>query len=128
MLPWPSRTIDHSRPAISQARKPALTPSSTMTRLRRGYLDLRTYPSMRLSMPGVITLACRPAMGELLSALVARLRALACCEDGVQQSRPVRWEAAGRAAEHAYMQQRSRGSSASSRVAAAKCCVNIVLI
>src|SRR4051812_30201972 len=62
MLPLPSSTIDHSSPAISQARRPALTASSMMTRLRRGYLDRLAYPSMRLSMPGVITLACRPAI------------------------------------------------------------------
>jgi len=65
--PCGSRTIDQSRPAISQARKPAFIESNTIARSRSGDDDEReTWRNMRFSIGGVTPLACLPGMAEIL--------------------------------------------------------------
>ena len=60
--PCASSTIDQSRPAISQARRPALIESRIIARSRAGNEERETWRSMRFSMGGVTTLACLPGI------------------------------------------------------------------
>ena len=59
-----SSAMAQVRPAISQARKPAFTDSSTMTRSRGAYRPLRTSRNTRRSSKSLIVFACLPAISQ----------------------------------------------------------------
>jgi hypothetical protein len=60
--PCGSRTMAQFRPAISQARKPALTESKIIARSRAGKDERETWRNIRFSIAGVTILACLPGM------------------------------------------------------------------
>jgi hypothetical protein len=61
-LPRAARAIDHSSPAISQARRPALIDKRIITRSRAGNGAIDVLRNIRRNIWGVTTLACLPGI------------------------------------------------------------------